>query len=56
MGFWKQTQERVVMMDPNPMPADEFTQGDIPLGLTQNSLRTRAFRVPHRRHIRDEKK
>jgi hypothetical protein len=36
--------------------ADEVTQGYIPLGLMQNLLRSRLSRMPHGRHIKDERK
>ena len=38
------------------LPADEVTQGDIPLGLMQTSLRSRLSRMPHGRHIKEERK
>jgi hypothetical protein len=38
------------------MPADEVTQGDIPLELMQISLRPRLSPMPHGRHIKEEKK
>jgi hypothetical protein len=38
------------------LPADEVTQGDIPLGLMQTSLRSRLSRMSHVRHIKDERK
>jgi hypothetical protein len=39
-----------------PMPADKVTQGDIPLGLMKTSLRSRLSRMPHGRHIKEERK
>ena len=36
------------------LPADKVTQGDIPLGLMQTSLRSRLSRMPHGRHIKEE--
>ena len=36
--------------------ADKVTQGDIPLGLMQTSLRSRLSRMLHGRHIKDERK
>ena len=33
--------------------ADKVTQGDIPLGLMQTSLRSRLGRMPHGRHIKE---
>jgi hypothetical protein len=41
---------------PLTLPAEEVTQGDIPLGLMQTSLRSRLSRMPHGRHIKEEKK
>ena len=38
------------------LPADKVTQGDIPLGLMQTSLRSRLSRMPHGRHIKEERK
>jgi hypothetical protein len=35
---------------------DKVTQGDIPLGLMQTSLRSRLSRMPHGRHIKEERK
>jgi hypothetical protein len=36
--------------------AGVVTQGDIPLGLMQTSLRSCLCRMPHGRHIKDERK
>jgi hypothetical protein len=41
---------------PLTLPADKFTQDDIPLGLMQTSLRLRLSRMPHGRHIKEERK
>ena len=41
---------------PNAKPAVKTTQGDIPLGLMQTSLRSRLSRMPHGRHIKEERK
>jgi hypothetical protein len=38
------------------LPADKVTQGDIPFGLMQTSLRSRLSRMPHGRHIKEERK
>jgi hypothetical protein len=38
------------------LPADKVTQGDIPLGLMQTSLRSHLSRMPHGRHIKEERK
>jgi hypothetical protein len=38
------------------LPADKVTQGDIPLGLMQTSSRSRLSRMPHGRHIKEERK
>ena len=38
------------------LPVEEVTQGDIPLGLMQTLLRTRLSRMPHGRHIKEERK
>ena len=35
---------------------NEITQGDILLGLMQTSLRSRLSRMPHGRHIKEERK
>jgi hypothetical protein len=47
-------------LSPNRPPlifsADTVTQGDIPLGLMQTSLRPRLSRIPRGRHIKDERK
>jgi hypothetical protein len=45
-SVWKQAQELVIMSEPKStgpliLPADEVTKGDIPLELTQTSLRSR---------------
>jgi hypothetical protein len=59
--IWKQARELVIMSEPNStghpltLPADEFTQIDIPLGLMQTSLRSRLSRMPHGRHIKEER-
>jgi hypothetical protein len=50
-GIWKQARELVIMNDPKStgpliLPADKDTQGDIPLGLIQTSLRSRLSRAP----------
>jgi hypothetical protein len=36
------------------LPAEIVTEGDIPLGLMQTSLRFRLSRMPHGRHIKEE--
>ena len=41
---------------PLSLPAYKVTQGDIPLGLMQTSLRSRLSRMPHGRHIKEERK
>ena len=41
---------------PLSLPADKVTQADIPLGLMQTSLRSRLSRMPHGRHIKEERK
>jgi hypothetical protein len=46
VGIWKQARELVIMSEPKPtapliLPADRVTEGDIPLGLMQTSLRSR---------------
>jgi hypothetical protein len=38
------------------LPADEVTQGDIPLQLIRISLRSRLSQTPHGRQINDERK
>ena len=40
---------------PLTLPADEVTQDDIPLELMQTSIRSRLSRMPHGRHIKEEK-
>ena len=45
-----------IVRDSHTLPADDVTQGDIPLGLMQTSLRSRLSRMPHGRHIKDERK
>ena len=37
-------------------PADKVTQGDIPLGLMQTSLRSRLSRMPYGQQIKEERK
>ena len=61
VGIWKQARELVVMSEPKStgpltLPADKFTQGDIPLGLMQTSVHFRLNCMPHGRHIKDERK
>jgi hypothetical protein len=41
---------------PFTLPAEKVTQGDILLGLMQISLRFRLSRMPHGRHIKEERK
>jgi hypothetical protein len=41
---------------PLTLPADKVTQGDIPLGLIQTSLRSRLSQMPHGRHIKEKRK
>jgi hypothetical protein len=41
---------------PLTLPADEVTQGDIPLGLMQTSSGSRLSRMPHGQHIKEERK
>jgi hypothetical protein len=41
---------------PLMFPAEKVTQGGIPLGLMQTSLRSRLSRMPHGRHINEERK
>jgi hypothetical protein len=48
--------DKVTQGDIPFLPADKVTQGDIPLGLTQTSLRSRLSRMPHGRHIKEERK
>jgi hypothetical protein len=43
-------------MNPLKLPVEKVSQGDIPLGLMQTSLRSWISRMPHRRHIKDERK
>jgi hypothetical protein len=50
------TGEGVIDSLPITLPADKVTEGDIPLGLMQTSLRSRLSRMPHRRHIKEEGK
>ena len=38
------------------LPAEEVTQGDIPLGLMQTSLRSHLSRMSHGRHIKEKRK
>jgi hypothetical protein len=38
------------------LPAEEVTQGDIPLGLMHTSLRSRLSRMPRGRHIKVKRK
>jgi hypothetical protein len=45
VGIWKQAREVVIMSElkstaPLILPADKVTQGDIPFGLMQTSLRS----------------
>ena len=59
-GIWNQARELVIMSEPKskgalPLPANKVTQGDIPLGLMQTSLCNRLSRVPHGRHIKEER-
>ena len=44
------------LLPPLALPAEKVTQGDIPLGLMQTSLRFRLSRMPHGRHIKEESK
>ena len=58
--YFKQARELVIMSEPKStgpfiLPADEVIQGDIPLGLMQPLLRSRLSRMPHRRHIKEQK-
>jgi hypothetical protein len=41
---------------PLTLPANKVTQGDIPLGLMQTSLNSRLSRMPHGRHVKEERK
>ena len=59
VGIWKQARQLVIVSEPKstgalPLPAEEVTQGYIPLRLMQTSLRSRLSRMPHGRHIKDE--
>ena len=61
VGIWKQARELVIMSEPKStgpliLPADAVIQGYIPLGLMQTSSRSRLRRMPHGRHIKDERK
>jgi len=42
--------------NPLTLPADKVTQGGIPFGLMQTSLRSRLSRMPHGRHTKEERK
>jgi hypothetical protein len=61
VGIWKQAWELVIIKNLNPqhpsscLPADKVTQGDIPLGLMQTSLRSRLSQIPYGRDIKDER-
>jgi hypothetical protein len=63
VGIWKQARKLVIMRElkstgqpPFTMPTEKNTQGDIPFGLMQTSLRSRLSRMPHGRHIKEERK
>jgi len=68
VGIWKQAREiyiyinkLVIMSEPKSkgdlsLTAGVITQGDISLGLMKTSLRPHLCRVPHGRHISDERK
>jgi hypothetical protein len=47
----------ITQIDSPPLilPVDKVTQGDIPFELIQTSLRSRLGRMPHGRHIKDER-
>jgi hypothetical protein len=52
VGIWKQAQKLVIMSEPK----STAPQGDIPLDLIQTPLRSRLSRMPHGRHIKEERK
>jgi hypothetical protein len=52
VGIWKQAQKLVIMSEPK----STAPQGDIPLELIQTPLRFRLSRMPHGRHIKEERK
>ena len=59
--IWKQARELVIISEPKStspliLPAEKLIQVDIPLGLMQTSLCSRLSRMPHGRHIKDERK
>jgi hypothetical protein len=61
VGIWKQARELIIMSEPKStgsftLPADKVTQSGISLGLMQTSWRSRLSRMPHGRHIKEERK
>jgi hypothetical protein len=61
VGIWKQARELVILSPnrqatPLTLRVEKVAQGDIPLGLMQTSLRSRLSRMPHGRHIKEERK
>ena len=62
VGVWKQARDLVIMREPKSTghpphrACQQVTKGDIPLGLMQTSLRSRLSRMPHGRHIKEERK
>ena len=60
VGIWKQARELVILSEPKSTASlsclPKIAQVIIPLGLMQTSLRSRLSRMPHGRHIKDERK
>ena len=62
VDIWKQALELFIMSEPKStappliLPAEKNTRGYFPLGLMRTSLRSRLSRMPHGRHIKEERK